>query len=255
MNEIKLYMKFLYQYGYKGFFVLIGIISFFPFAFAAIMYIVNSLMKGIAGVGEMHFALDKFIIAFMFFAGVGAIVKCFEVVMRIRADRKSFMIALGIMSIIGSIIIGTWQRALNLLVRIAYKQIFEAEAEVTVFVKGLSLIEGISSILCLIMMGILIGCIYNRLDVAKFVAFIISSIAFLLISLWTLIYYNEELLLQVMDQFVEGNNSVLYIMISIITFLISWYLIKKASFGNYTPSEGLARKGKVSIGNIRIGKL
>lgn len=253
MNEIKLYMKFLYQYGYKGILIVIGVLSFLPFFMAGLMYIINVIAESTQEIGEMNFAMDRFIIGFMCFFGVGAIVKGFEVVMRIRADRKSFIIALGIMSVIGSVSIGIWQMILSPLVQITYKQLFDADA--TIFIKSASLTENISLSLCMIMVGILIGCIYNRLGVGKFVTFIISSIALLLISLWTLIYYNEELVLQVMDQLIKANKSMLYIGISIITFLTSWHLIKKASFGNYTPSEGLARKGKVSIGNIRIGKI
>lgn len=128
MNEIKLYMKFLYQYGYKGILIVIGVLSFLPFFMAGLMYIINVIAESTQEIGEMNFAMDRFIIGFMCFFGVGAIVKGFEVVMRIRADRKSFIIALGIMSVIGSVSIGIWQMILSPLVQITYKQLFDADA-------------------------------------------------------------------------------------------------------------------------------
>lgn len=252
MNEIKLYMRFLGQYSYKGIFVSMGVLSLVPFFIAGITYLANLIAESTQTMGEVNFEMDSIIIGIMLCMGVGAIVKGFEIAMRIRADRKSFIIALGIMAVISSVVVGVWQMILEPLVWITYKQLFEVE--ITTFSNNLNLLENISLSLCVIMMGVLVGCIYNRLGIKKFIGFTVTSIFLFLFSIWALIYYNEKLVLQVMDQLVEGKSSLLYLIVSVVAFLISSHLLKKASFGNYTQSEGLARKGKISAGSIRIGK-
>lgn len=259
MKGINLYLKFFYQYIYKGCLAAAGICMLIFAAMIGIIAIVEKIEGATSSELTIHYPIDKFMMWFMFVGGIVAIVRLFEIGMRIRADRKSFTIALGIMAIVGPVIASIWQYLTDLIFRNVARLVLGSANVIVEF----SLIgeSNLGELICIsifmIMFGILIGCIYNRLGVRRFITFIIVSIALIVGGIWSMVYYNEELANQMMKWLTETPHisSSISLALGIIFFGISAYLLKDASFGNYTPNEGLVRIGKKSIGNVRIGKL
>lgn len=255
MKEIKLYLKFLYQYASKGFFIGLAIFTTI-IGFTLALYTIIFKMTGNLEMSlPITYQLNQFAVIFMMALGIGATGKVFEIAMRIRADRRSFTYALGIMMVIGSIGIGIYHYCMDVVFQTVVRSMIADQGLVGPALSRELGLDGIILLhLCVVAFGVLLGCLGNKLSVAKLVSLIIGSIALVVASIIAAILWNEELTTQIMIGIIESPMILkgLFIIGCIIMSGISALLLRSISFRSYNISQSGVKFGKRSIGNARI---
>ncbi|MGL6173017.1 MAG: hypothetical protein ACRC1P_00170 [Cellulosilyticaceae bacterium] len=248
MKEIKLYLKLFYEMNYKFIGLYLAILALVGVLVTGIQFLV--FMKEGSYTPEVgDFQMIFPMLVCIFFVGVGYIYKQFETAMHIRADRKSALIALGIIATLSSIAFGIGHYLICNFVQ--YTSFKIAGLESNTLVLDMTIYQTVIINFLCIMGGTLVGALYNRLSLEKFIPLMITlSCILLLIPGWIII---QDISLLERALIWLWNHPSTMLLTGIICYLSTYLLLRKTTFKNYNNNN--LQSNKLQLGKIRIGKM